>query len=135
MDLMWIIYFIDTLAGATIPAVFVGALYLAAVFVYMVYYGIERDENKVGSAAHTAAYAAHARMFTLNKAHLAVMTFLIAGSVLNIIIPDKDTAYKMLAAYGVTEIASNDKVQQLGGKSLEVLEKVMDSYLKESEEQ
>jgi len=49
------------------------------------------------------------------------------------LVPDKETSYVLLAAYGVQEIASNDKVQELGGKSLEVLEKAMNEYLKESE--
>ena len=55
------------------------------------------------------------------------------GILLCNILPDKETSYVLLAAYGVQEIASNDKVQELGGKSLEVLEKAMDEYLKESE--
>ena len=49
--------------------------------------------------------------------------------------PSKDTAYKMLAAYGVTEAytaaADSEKVQALAGKSLSVLEKAMDDYLVE----
>jgi len=47
------------------------------------------------------------------------------------LIPDKETLYTMVAAYTVQDIATSPKVQELGGKSLEVIEKVMDDYLKE----
>ena len=46
-------------------------------------------------------------------------------------IPSQDTGYKMLAAYGVETIASNDDVQKFAGKSLQVIEKAMASYLTE----
>jgi hypothetical protein len=41
--------------------------------------------------------------------------------------------YTMLAAYGVQEIVTNPKVQELGGKSLDVLEKAMDEYIGKEE--
>jgi hypothetical protein len=47
------------------------------------------------------------------------------------LIPNKETIYTMVAAYTVQDIATSPKVQELGGKSLEVIEKVMDDYLKE----
>lgn len=47
------------------------------------------------------------------------------------LIPNKETIYTMVAAYTVQDIATSPKVQELGGKSLEVIEKVMDNYLKE----
>ena len=40
----------------------------------------------------------------------------------------------MLAAYGVEEIVTNDRVQELGGKSLDLLEKTLDEYLAEKKE-
>lgn len=46
--------------------------------------------------------------------------------------PSKETAYKMLAAYGVEKVAQNPDVQRLAGKSLDVLEKAMDGYIKDS---
>lgn len=47
------------------------------------------------------------------------------------LIPNKETLYTMVAAHTVQDIATSPKVQELGGKSLEVIEKVMDDYLKE----
>ena len=43
--------------------------------------------------------------------------------------PDKQTIYTMIAASTVEDIVSSPKVQELGGKSLEVLNKAMDDYL------
>lgn len=56
----------------------------------------------------------------------------IVGMLLSNLIPERDTAYKMLAAYGVESVVANPDVQKLGGKSLQVLEKAMDDYLKET---
>lgn len=58
--------------------------------------------------------------------------FLLAFFILSCnLIPNKDTCYAMLAAYGVESIVTNPEVQKLGGKSLDVLNKAMDEYLEE----
>lgn len=49
------------------------------------------------------------------------------------LVPDKDTMYTMLAAYGVQSTAESEEAQQVAGKSLEVLEKAMDEYLAETD--
>ena len=58
-------------------------------------------------------------------------TFIVLSLVFVWLLPTKDTAYKMLAAYGVQSIVTNPEVQKLGGKSLDVLNKAMDEYLQE----
>ncbi len=58
--------------------------------------------------------------------------FLFISIPLLFLIPTKETAYKMLAAYGVESLVTNPEVQKLGGKSLDVINKAMDDYLKES---
>lgn len=54
---------------------------------------------------------------------------------LALLVPSKDTALQMAAAYGVTEayeVASqSEEVKRLAGKSLDLLEKHMDEALKE----
>jgi hypothetical protein len=52
---------------------------------------------------------------------------------LGFLIPEEKVMYTMLAAYGVQEIVTNPKVQELGGKSLDVLEKAMDEYIGKEE--
>ncbi len=50
---------------------------------------------------------------------------------LGILVPNKETIYTMVAAHTVQDIATSPKVQELGGKSLDVINKVMDDYLKD----
>lgn len=47
------------------------------------------------------------------------------------LLPSKDTGEKMLAVYVGTEIADMKEVKQLGGKTYEVINKVMDDFLGE----
>lgn len=57
---------------------------------------------------------------------IPIVMFLVAA-----LIPSKQGIYQMAAAYGVQTAATNPDVQRLAGKSLEVLEKSLDKYLKE----
>ncbi len=52
---------------------------------------------------------------------------------LGILVPNKETLYTMVAASTVQDIATSPKVQELGGKSLDVINKVMDDYLKQTD--
>lgn len=60
---------------------------------------------------------------------ICVLIF-ISGAVTRLI-PTKETSYKMLAAYGVTEVVMNDTVQKYAKGSLQVLDKAMGEYLGE----
>lgn len=48
-------------------------------------------------------------------------------------VPTKDTATKMVAAYVVQQVATNDKVQDTVSNSYKVVEKFIGDYLEESE--
>ena len=124
MDLIWIIYLIDvftdnngmeTLASFLVLSIFIGCLMRA----FLDPEGCNRSDYKVGVQLTT-------KYSTIPAVIMVVFLFLT---------PSKDTAYKMLAAYGVTEAytaaADSEKVQALAGKSLSVLEKAMDDYLVE----
>lgn len=56
------------------------------------------------------------------------------GSVFSVILPSKDTAYKMLAAYGLQETveaaSKSEDVKRLASKSLTLIEKSIDEYSK-----
>ena len=56
------------------------------------------------------------------------------GSVFNIVLPSKDTAYKMLAAYGLQETveaaSKSEDVKRLASKSLSLIERSIDDYNK-----
>lgn len=49
------------------------------------------------------------------------------------IVPDERTSYTMLAAYGVTEVATNERVQEIAGNSLDLLEQTIKEYTESKE--
>lgn len=52
-----------------------------------------------------------------------------------VILPKEDTAYKMLAAYGVTEayevVSESEDVKSIASKSLQLLEKTLDKHIED----
>lgn len=121
MSLVWMIYFIDVLSSEGGLAV-IGCLY----FVVLLFFCFARVS--VSSNSDVAEIKKILKIVNTGTLKTLAVVFILYGT----LVPTKATAYKMLAAYGVTEIAQNESVQNLGGKSLEVLEKAMDDYLKES---
>lgn len=47
------------------------------------------------------------------------------------LVPTKETAYKMIVAYGGIEIAKMDEVKQVSEKAFKALNKVIDEYIEE----
>lgn len=129
MELMTIIYFIDIFAGDPIPFGGIGAFILLLIF--CVLGGLLSFLIDEGKKEGSEIFSDWIKKWTSKTAYTVYAVILFAWGI-NALIPSKDTAYKMLAAYGVTEIATNERVQELGGKSLEVLEKAMNDYLEKS---
>lgn len=50
---------------------------------------------------------------------------------LNVILPNEKTAYTMVAAYAAQKVSENDKVQQMSGKVLTIIEQKLDGYIAE----
>jgi hypothetical protein len=48
-----------------------------------------------------------------------------------ILLPSEKTAYTMVGAYAAQKVAENDKVQQMSGKVLTIIEQKLDSYIDE----
>lgn len=57
--------------------------------------------------------------------------FIILGlaTFLQIITPSEKTAYTMVGAYAAQKVAENDKVQQMSGKVLTIIEQKLDGYI------
>lgn len=67
----------------------------------------------------------------ITKSTKWVWTGCVLALFLAALIPNKEIIYTMVAASAVQDIATSPKVQELGGKSLDVINKVMDDYLKD----
>lgn len=50
---------------------------------------------------------------------------------LNVFLPSEKTAYTMVAAYAAQKVSENDKVQQMSGKVLTIIEQKLDGYIEE----
>jgi hypothetical protein len=48
-----------------------------------------------------------------------------------ILLPTEKTAYTMVGAYAAQKVAENDKVQQMSGKVLTIIEQKLDAYIDE----
>ena len=48
-----------------------------------------------------------------------------------ILLPSERTAYTMVGAYAAQKVAENDKVQQMSGKVLTIIEQKLDGYIED----
>ena len=55
----------------------------------------------------------------------------IASAWVLILLPTEKTAYTMVGAYAAQKVAESDKVQQMSGKVLTIIEQKLDSYIDE----
>lgn len=53
----------------------------------------------------------------------------IAASWVLILLPTEKTAYTMVGAYAAQKVSENDKVQQMSGKVLTIIEQKLDAYI------
>jgi hypothetical protein len=116
MDLALLVYGISLLHG--IGVFFVAILFIAAAtmagnFIYWVDgYGEDRSEG------------------CKNRAWKAFWVGVCACWAL-ILLPTEKTAYTMVGAYAAQKVAENDKVQQMSGKVLTIIEQKLDGYIEE----
>lgn len=121
MNLMWLIYAVDTLTPS--GGMFVLTILLVIASIVITVIGAVAKLPSSGKDEDSKAFLKYCPFKTM-YAVTAVM-FLYCT-----LAPSKDTAYKMVAAYGVQTVAENPDVKRLAGKSLEVLERAMDEYTK-----
>lgn len=135
LSLVWLVYFIDMLDSLRFPGI--GCMFfvmLAVAGCMVVYWVAVSDLGWLGDEKEAASI--------LTKKYLKFckwwIPLLLVSASLNVIIPSKDTAYKMIAAYGVSEAylaaSESETVQRLAGKSLNIIESALDKYIAESEE-
>jgi hypothetical protein len=58
-------------------------------------------------------------------------TVVLIAVLLNVLLPSEKTAYTMVGAYAAQKVAENDKVQQMSGKVLTIIEQKLDSIIED----
>ncbi len=127
MSLVWAIYLIDVICQ---PWVGVSVLLIISTLVFggLTLGGCFTTDKEERCSSDEAF-----RLFLRKPVWKKLMIFGISILFLSNFIPERDTAYKMLAAYGVEEAIKLPQVQGVADKSFQVLNKAMDDYLKESD--
>ena len=123
MDLVIMIYLVDTLS--------VGG---GVVFLTLMLALLTGGLTLAKSLALNDKYNDHPNNKNIKvKPYAITLVLLIAWC---LIIPSKDTAYRMLAAYGVQlsyeTLSQSEDVKEMSLKSLKVLDKAMNDYLGET---
>lgn len=126
-DLVWIVYVIDTVLDSVegVRAFLSGVLFFGSFCVVIAFAATNIHGMQAAKEEWNPRFI---KMFKLGFMPAALLLFFLS------LIPSSSTAYKMLAVYGATELAQLEEVQEISGKSLEVINKVMDDYLAESEQ-
>ena len=146
MELAFVIYLIDNITAlkgsfwgfgdmVSMLLVFSVVTAFALVVIFMstdpdLAYGDAAKEKRL---ADREKYLSMVKKFRKNTFFWTLPIFIV-GSILNTVLPSKDTAYKMLAAYGVQETveaaSKSEDVKRIASKSLTLIEKSIDDYNK-----
>lgn len=126
-NLIWVIYLIDVL---TQPMRGVGVLLVLTAMFGSVGLIIKVVTSSIENpSANDKVWGS-----ILKKLPLKTMTYIpIALMLLSNLIPSQDTAYKMLAVYGVVEVSKQEDVKEVFGEGFEILKLTMQEYKKELE--
>ena len=117
--LVLVIYLISLLEGLINLLILVGVLGSAAWFLCSVFFFVCPYEDEKENFKVIAKKTKHS------------VWFIVAA----VLLPSKDTAYQMLAAYGVQEAyvtaTESGEVQRIASKSLKLIEATLDEHIKE----
>lgn len=125
MDLALLVYGISLLSGFAKFTILVIVMSVLWVIANAIYYS---DYCNSGSDNAKRTIARMWKGFWIGLTSIFLLIF----------IPSEKTAYTMVGAYAAQKVAENDKVQQMSGKVLTIIEQKLDGYidegLKEAEE-
>ena len=144
MNLVLMIYLVEMLGQANVT---LSVLTIITTLLFLVGLGFsifspivfrsDEDDNRVRHTAYDGTVdrryepLVHTPLMDYLKYTKKLLTVLMFLMLLGVVLPTKNTAYTMLAAYGVTEVAQSERVQELAGNSLELLNQKIGSYLKQ----
>ena len=115
MELAFLVWAISMLEGVGVLLSFLSVVFLVLVLVYFL---MKTDYN-----APPVKY----------RWPVGYATAAMVLAAINIAIPSTKTAWIMVGAYATQQIAADPKVQQIGGKTLKLIEAKLDEYITEAE--
>ena len=131
MELMWIIYAVDTFTGSPLPTFhFIMVVLLLIIVISFIARLVFWEDGKEASREGVVNF--QSKLFHSKLVWGFVFYSLIFAPTINGLVPERGTAYKMMAGYGVQTAMENESVRSISSKSLQVLENAMDEYLLES---
>jgi len=127
MDLALLVYGISLLQGISGFLAAIIIMSVAGVGFFFIWNASETDRRSYYSQSENDVREANGVMCIKWIKRLFV-TGLIASFVM-IFVPTEKTAYTMVGAYAAQKVAENEKVQQMSGKVLTIIEQKLDSYI------
>ena len=129
MDLALLVYAISLLHG--IGAFFVGVIVASMITsaIFFMWYVTETDRKSYYSERENDKREENGVM-CVKWIKRGITTGVIAAFLL-IFVPTEKTAYTMVGAYAAQKVAENDKVQQMSGKVLTIIEQKLDGYIED----
>lgn len=129
MDLVWLVYGISLLSGfggMLTAAAIISTCSIIFLLIYRAAEGSQEDYYDDGRNAKRADKAKWA-MGHVKTALVVSVTSIILLTFL----PTPKTAYMMVGAYAAQKVAENEKVQETGGKVLNLINQKLDEYIEE----
>jgi hypothetical protein len=133
MDLALLVYAISLLHGFGVLGVTILTGCGAAIFFFGMWFMTETDEKSYYSPQLNKQRKENGVM--CKKYMTRAFWVGVATSVFMIFLPTEKTAYTMVGAYAAQKVAENDKVQQMSGKVLTIIEQKLDNYIEEGIQQ
>ena len=113
--------------GAFFVGVIIASLITSAIF--FMWYVTETDRKSYYSERENDKREENGVM-CVKWIKRGIVTAAIASFLL-VFVPTEKTAYTMVGAYAAQKVAENDKVQQMSGKVLTIIEQKLDGYIAE----
>jgi hypothetical protein len=133
MDLVWLVYGISLLTPIASLFTFIVAICVCTIMVLLVYRGAECSQEDWYKPEKNEKQAEKAK-WCMDRVKSALKVLIPCLLVITFL-PAPKTAYMMVGAYAAQKVAENGKVQETGGKVLELINQKLDSYIEEGLEQ
>ena len=127
MDLALLVYAISLLLGISgfwLATMIISGAATAFMAIYRAsecdersYYSDKENQARVETGVRLSRYLKYS------------VTLAVISSWILILLPNEKTAYTMVGAYAAQRVTENDKVQQMSGKVLTIIEQRLDGYI------